>query len=699
MPVSNSVLIPPPQGQSLHPRSRANSLRARQHPRSRSNSTTTPGQSSSDTQSPSRRGSPTSSHAVLVEPIAPTPVLSVVDTQTAQMRHLVASASAEKEHLSAQIKEARRASQRAEAALRQEIDAVKKSTEKAGSLDLRAKQKALALQEQVKQGWAGAEIADQQTVQVESGMGDLETLLNAAVSEVDELKSGMADARDKEEDARERDKRMRAEEEKKLGEVVAKVEKLRLKKERKEAEKLDLERRIEDLERQRVDVERQAEEDSKRIASGGHWPGHGGWDGHHESGHNRLTTHPSLSNIGAQGGYGAGPAYRPRGAQGYQPRFPSAGAARPGAATSTTQITPSPFYTSASNSAAFRPPPPTPPPTKGVTIASPAIGSRTISSTSSGVNAAATPFVPSFHPAGTQESSNHTTLMPPGMQHRIYLPSQSNSGNFQNVRPRPTPTFHPPPSVLAEQAAQAQAQARNSPTTTSSPAFPPLPGVSSVSGPGSKSPASSNGPSLASIITRAVLSPTSSLSVTSSIPQVAGIAPGIRRTSPPETSVAGVSGGSSGAASRSNSLKSPKFAQPQSPISSPGPSTVHRSASPTPIPTPASSHSSIGNPQPYIPNTQGPGGRVTFAQQMPSSQDHDFPPLSPSGPWSSLNPSIGSRVRGESAEGMGQQGLGAGINRTQTPPAVWGSGGERVGSPLGIVGGPGQGQSRRNNEN
>lgn len=626
------------------------------------------------------------------------------------MRQLVASTALEKEHLSAQIKEARRASQRAEAALRQEIDAVKKSTEKAGSMDLRAKQKALALQEQVKQGWAGAEAADKETVGVEAGMGDLEAKLQVAMSEVGVLREELARAREREDEVREKDKRMRAEEEKKLSEVVGKVEKLKVKKERKEAEKIELERRIEDLERQREDVERHAEEEKRRIASG-HWGTQGHWDGHYHDGvgHNRLTTHPSLSNIGAQGGYGAGPAYRPRGAQGYQPRFPSAGAARPGstAPPASAQASPTNFFPPISSVASFRPPPPGPPPVKSSTAVSPAIGSRTISSTSSGVNAAAAPFVPSLYTGSSSSSSanfdalHHTTLMPPGMQHRIYLPSQSAQNQFQSVRPRPTPTFHPPPSVLAEQAAHAQAVARNSPTTTSSPAFPPLPGASSpgqtVKAPSSGSAPQAPGPSLASIITRAVLSPTSSLAAQNmaggtsamTIPTQAG-----RRPSPPASVVLGSGGGT--ASNTLKSLNAPSFSPTHSPIS-PNPPLINRSSSPTP---PSSRSNSI----PIAPTQQSQpyslGGRVTFAPPPPAAQDYDFPPLSPSGPWASLNPSIGSRVRGESGDAgpVGPQGNAAGINRTQTPPAVaWGAGGERVGSPLGMGGagsavGSGQGK-------
>lgn len=391
--MSNSVLIPPTPS-----RSRANSLRSRSRPRSRSNSIDE---------------APTD--------VIPTNILNPVDSQAAQLRHLIAVAHSEKEHLQFQIKEARRASQRQEAALRVEIETVKRGTEKAGGMDLRAKQKALALQEQVKQGWAGGEAADKEVLVVEGGLEDLETRLTEIKAEVESIRQEEKLAKEQEEDAREKDRRARGEEEKRLAEVVGKVEKLRTRKEKKEVEKAELEKRLEELEKQREEAER-------RTST------------------HRLSAHPSLNNL--SGGYAAGPAYRPRGAQGYQPRYPSAGAPR------TTPV--------------FRPPKPTP-----------------TSSPAPSVRAQAQPFHPS-HPY-----SYDTTLMPPQLQHRIYPPS---------VRPRPTPNFHPPPSVLAE-------QQRQSPTMLSPPAFPPLPGQRSGGGGDSKAA----GPSLASIVTRAVMAPGSAL--------------------------------------------------------------------------------------------------------------------------------------------------------------------------------------------
>lgn len=275
--------------------------------------------------------------------ITPTPVLSAADTQAAQMRHLVASAHAEKEHLSVQIKEARRASQRAEAALRQEIESVKRAIDKAGSLDMRARQKTLALQEQVKQGWAGAEGAEESAQSVEGGMAELEAQLHAVTLELQAVKEELDGVREREEEIRERDRRSRAEEEKRLAEVQARLDKQRKVKEKKAGEKADLEKRLESVQREQEETEKRFDEMRKRASlqaqhqgqAQGQGPyggyanqGHHGmawdpWEAHahahaQHAGTHRLANHPSMPNIGA------GAAFRPRGSA-YQPRFASGG--------------------------------------------------------------------------------------------------------------------------------------------------------------------------------------------------------------------------------------------------------------------------------------------------------------------------------------------------------------------------------------
>ena len=468
----------------------------------------------------------------------PTNILNPIDTQAAQIRHMIAAAHAEKEHVQSQIKEARRASQRAEAALRLEIETVKKATEKAGSLDLRAKQKTLALQEQVKQAWAGSEAADKEAGEVEAGLAELEGRLEGVRAEVEGAKEEHKQAKDKEDEVREREKKNRAEEEKKLQEVAGKIEKLRVKKEKKEGEKLELEKRLRDLLTKAEDIEKKNEDMQTAKKSGGaYWwdpyTAHGhGHHGNHGHGHERtLTNHPSLNNLSAHGGF----AHRGRGFAG---RYPSAGSARPAAASAASPTHQAGFYplqhppNPATTSPAFRPPKLNP--------ASPASSARAPGS--SGVNVAAMPFHPSNYPpassstghasANTAAADNHhTTLMPPQLQHRIYLPNANNA--HSSVRPRPQPNFNPPPSVLAE---------RQSPTSLSTPSFPPLPGTA----PGGTPSKAAAGPSLASIVTRAVLSPTG---LASQAAQAAGTKSPVVASASPGPGGSGSGSGSRGSAS------------------------------------------------------------------------------------------------------------------------------------------------------
>ncbi|ORX35895.1 hypothetical protein BD324DRAFT_509600 [Kockovaella imperatae] len=450
---SNSVLLPASPASGSGARSRANSLLARSLPVSRSNSVSgsrpiLAQPSEASPVSPERPTPPASNSDLPPTPI-PTNILNPVDTQAAQIRHMVAAAHAEKDHLQSQIKEARRASQRAEAALRSEIETVKRAIDKAGALDLRAKQKALALQEQVKQGWAGAENAEQQAESLEKGMEALRSRFDDVALHVDDAKAEYNMVKAAEDEVREADRKVRIEEEKKLAEVVGKIDKLKLRKEKKEAEKAELEARLDELERQKEHEERRTVEEKYARRSSAYW-----WDPHVQNHGHGSGAHHHDHHANSRGSAG----------RGFQPRHPSY-PVRP------THAQPSP------TAASFQPNTSSPAFVPAALSGSPAPSSRTPSG--SGVNVSAAPFQPSYE----------TTLMPPQLQHRIYLPSE---------RPRPSPTFNPPPSVMAD--------SRSSPTTsnvTSSPSFPPLPGHSPSPEP------TSSGPTLASIITRAVMSPTS----------------------------------------------------------------------------------------------------------------------------------------------------------------------------------------------
>lgn len=443
----------------------------------------------------------------------PTSILSPHDAQTAQTRHLIAAAHAERELLQVQIKEARKTAQRSEAALKSEIESLKKSNEKAGGNDQRNKQKYLALQEQVKQGLAAAETANAETKDVKAAMPALEKRLTKVLADLENVKLEWNGVKKTEEEAREADKKKRADEDKRLADMSNKVDKVRAKKERKENERAELQKKLEDLERQREEVERKAEEE-KHMRRQGYYPAL--WNGQstHSGFDSRpLSAHPSMSNLHQGGAPYTGPGFRPRG--GFSHRYPSGGRPPPALPSPTVQNTN--FFNETSTNWT-------------------GAGPRPAMQARPGPNPTAAPFLPhsNFSPPANQPQASpanstfdpaiHTALTPPQFQHRIYLPN--------SVRPRPSPNFHPPPSVLAAQAEQAASNssssnsspmtgAKSSPFPSSAPAFPPLSGH----GPGRPPPnstAAAGGPSLASIVTRAVLAPTSefkqNLNATSTAP-------------------------------------------------------------------------------------------------------------------------------------------------------------------------------------
>ncbi|OWZ34672.1 hypothetical protein C345_05208 [Cryptococcus neoformans A2-102-5] len=665
---STSVLIPAPPTPTVCSRSRANSLRSRSRPRSRSNSLTAPQAPEAAPDAP-----PSPTHA---ETIVPTPILNAVDTQAAQLRHLIATAHTEKELLQTQIKEARRTAQRGEAALKAEIELVKKGIEKAGGMDLRAKQKALALQEQVKQGWAGAEAAEKEMKAVEHGLADLEKRLEQVKEEVEEVKKEFKEVKEEEEKVKESDKKIRSEEDKKLAEMISKIEKLKTKKAKKEAEGAELERRLEELEKEMEEAEKKNEEEKANRSRTMSYYAAGYGQQHHDphdptpfgpvgappppvpgpstsqNTNRTLTTHPSLTNL--SGPYAAGPAYRPKGAPGYTPRFPSGGARPSPTLPSPTQTTG--FYPSAphpvppvNSSPGFRPP-----------KVAPAQGTST---TRPGVNAAALPFHPPNYnpqPGWTVSSSSnptsanpipsganntplaeHTTaLMPPSLQHRIYLPNprarpfQAPSATSSpasippTIAPSNAPSTNPSNSAVATAAAAATSSSPSS-SNPSSPAFPPLPTSSSTSASKSTSPpVPQQGPSLASIVTRAVLAPTSAL---------------VQKSSP--TGGMGLPGSGSGVG--------------VGPID-----MVGRTASPSESATGAGGVPGARTGTPPITHGHGMGGLMKRG-----SYTGDFPPLSPT--WSGPGPIGGTGAPGTATglndgvdSGQGRQNSGSG---TVTP--------------------------------
>lgn len=519
------------------------------------------------------------------------PPTQTIDAQAAHLRHLVSATNAERDGLLAQIKETRRASQRAEAALRQEVETIKKSSEKLSAADLRARQKTLALQEQVKQAWAASEHAEQETIRVEESMGEIENEERKVAKDVEGVQAEVKASDEKDDAAKEKDRKARAEADKTLTDITNKVEKLRVKRDKRQSEREELEKKLADLIHQREEQEGRNEMEMQRRRTtgltGAHFATRPGWDdptwqvGYPAHQERSLSAQPSLNNISAAAASSSG--YRSRVTSShFQTRYPPASTApvgipggRPPATASAAPVG------SPTHGGFFRP---GPGPTQQRSTSNP------------GVNVAAPPFHPTF--SGPNTDQHTTSLVPPQLQHRIYLPS---------VRPpRPTPTFHPPPGV-ASQVASSPGASTDSPPT----AFPPLPSQHSAVATTSVSPvakaATPSGPSLASIVTRAVLSPYSgvlnqpqhtsqSSSASSSSNGLQSRRASYQRPSPPPSN-----SGSSGPPSRQPSVPVP-LQSPLTPTFATSPGQVNQ----TPKGNPAMPSRIWGVPDEY-PRPASPG--------------------------------------------------------------------------------------------
>ncbi|CUA75646.1 hypothetical protein RSOLAG22IIIB_11893 [Rhizoctonia solani] len=106
--------------------------------------------------------------------LSPQPRQITVEERASQLRHMHAMLSQEHDQLTAQLKTARRDAQRADAALRSEIEALKRVVEKNAAGEQRAKQKILVPQETVKQALAAAVDADNEVKELERVLPGLE---------------------------------------------------------------------------------------------------------------------------------------------------------------------------------------------------------------------------------------------------------------------------------------------------------------------------------------------------------------------------------------------------------------------------------------------------------------------------------------------------------------------------------------------
>ena len=96
-----------------------------------------------------------------------------LEDRLSQLRHALSLTEAERESLASSLKTARRDAQKADAALRSEMDILKRASEKSAAGEHRAKQKILALQEAVKRAQAATRETEEMVKELEEQLPGL----------------------------------------------------------------------------------------------------------------------------------------------------------------------------------------------------------------------------------------------------------------------------------------------------------------------------------------------------------------------------------------------------------------------------------------------------------------------------------------------------------------------------------------------
>jgi len=180
-----------------------------------------------------------------------------VEERASHLLHELTALGSEKEALVMRLKAARKESQRADHALRNEIEALKRASERAAQADLRSRQRFLALQEATKQLLAASVEADEQVKFVEGTLPQLEERVHAIENEYQEVQKDAAKSRSQVQEALKSDKRRVIEMEAELTSLNHRLEKLSTKRDKLVVGTVpELEERLSQLGREIEEVER-----------------------------------------------------------------------------------------------------------------------------------------------------------------------------------------------------------------------------------------------------------------------------------------------------------------------------------------------------------------------------------------------------------------------------------------------------------
>ncbi|KAH9941184.1 uncharacterized protein BXZ73DRAFT_98397 [Epithele typhae] len=239
---------------------------------------------------------------------APAPAATpTLEERRQQLVHALALLTAEHGQLAAALKTARRESQKADAALRAEIDALRRAADRHAAGEGRARKKVLALQEAAKQTLAAARELEALVEDIEAARPALEKKREALEREEVRVREEAARVRQRKEEAEMREKARAEAAQGELAAAVNRLEKLNAKREKLEGEGgvlAELEERLRKLEEERERIEKdpygyegEGEDGERDESRDGTADGerahhaHGGAHGGHHDPHSNHT-HP-----------------------------------------------------------------------------------------------------------------------------------------------------------------------------------------------------------------------------------------------------------------------------------------------------------------------------------------------------------------------------------------------------------------------
>lgn len=191
-------------------------------------------------------------------PTQPTaPRVLTVEEHASQLLNTLTTLDSEKESLIVRLKAARKESQRADAALRSEIEALKRASEKSAQSDQRSRQKVLALQEAVKRLLAASVEAEEQARLVEASLPQLEQRVRAVEAEHAKVVVEANKSKLEMDEAVKADRKRLSDLDSELGALVHRLDKLSHKRDKLATDTVsELEQQLADLGKQIEQVER-----------------------------------------------------------------------------------------------------------------------------------------------------------------------------------------------------------------------------------------------------------------------------------------------------------------------------------------------------------------------------------------------------------------------------------------------------------